>query len=195
MKSEEANARYCLGKLGSDAIVALANKWLAEGTYTNSLGELCAIREPQMSVVGPLFETAMRELGVGSTTRAEAALQLTQCTLRRISTGELEPVKGAEFLYWQVHHEISSDSPDRQYVGDTLGLEEVFCWLREIWDCRDGSMILYHTDLPRDLAEQKFIEHLIEAAQAWEQREHTTRKSRLPHVPLGTKLSTFGMKT
>ncbi len=163
MKPEEANARYRLGKLSSDAIVALANDGLAEGKYSDSLGELCTMRQPQMSAVGPLFEAAMRELGIATLTRLEAALFLVRMTLRHISTGELDPITGAEFLYWQVHHEVSAEVPDRKYLGDNLGLEEVFCWLREIWDCRDGSMILYHTDLPRDQAEKKFIEHLIEA--------------------------------
>ena len=65
------------------------------------------------------------------------------------------------------------ESPEAEPVqltlaaGDNLGLQYVFCWLREIWDCRDGSMILYHTNLPRDQAEAKFFEHLRESAADW----------------------------
>ena len=73
----------------------------------------------------------------------------------------------AEFLYWNVHHELVDDFPDKDYLGDNLGLQFVFCWLREIWDCRDGSMILYHTDLSREQAEVKFFEHLRESASDW----------------------------
>ena len=66
-----------------------------------------------------------------------------------------------------MHHELTDEFPDAEYLGDNLGLQNVFCWLREIWDCRDGSMILYHADLPRDQAEDKFFEHLRESATDW----------------------------
>ena len=172
MKRLETYARFMLGKLSSDEIVSVANAWINEGVYSGSLGELCTIASPEMSDVGPLFESAMQELGISRPSKLESALILTNETVHRIAQGELDPVTGAEFLYWQVHHELSSEFPDQQYVGDCLGLEQVFCWLREIWDCRDGSMILYHTDVPRDQAEKKFIEHLIEAAKEWKDKRH-----------------------
>jgi hypothetical protein len=185
METIEANARYRLGKLSSDGIVAVANAWLNNGIYSDSLGQLCSIAKPEMADVGPLFESAMTELGIATFTRIEAAMLLTKNTVQRISAGDINPVEGAEFLYWHVHHELSDELPDRKHVGDSLGLEFVFCWLREIWDCRDGSMLLYHTDLPRDQAEVKFIEHLTEAAKEWKEPEHTTKPSSLPRVPLG----------
>jgi hypothetical protein len=66
---------------------------------------------------------------------------------------------------------VSEDHPDEKYLGDSLGLEYLFCWLRELWDCRDGSIILHYTDLPRSEAEVKFKQHLFEASQTW-LREH-----------------------
>ncbi len=48
-----------------------------------------------------------------------------------------------------------------------MGFEKIFCWLREIWDCRDGSRLLYYTDLPRSEANIKFQEHLIEEVAVW----------------------------
>jgi len=180
MEPLHANARYRLGKLSSDGIVALANAWLNQGIYSDSLAQLYSIAKPEMADVGPLFESAMKQLGIVALTRIEAAMLLTKDTLQQVSSGEVNPVEGAEFLYWHVHCELSAELPDSKYVGDSLGLERVFCWLREIWDCRDGSMILYYTDLPRDQAEKKFIEHLIEAAKEWKQPNHTTMPSSLP---------------
>jgi hypothetical protein len=119
----------------------------------------------------------MQELGVRTVTRAEAGWLLTQHTLKGMAIGETDAVAGAEFLYWDVHNELSSELPDQKYVGDSLGLEYVFCWLRELWDCRDGSILLYHTDLPRQEAEVRFTEHLVEAARDWIREEHTS------HVP------------
>ena len=94
----------------------------------------------------------------------EAAKTIIQKTLKRIVAKEIEPDVGASFLYWDVHHELFDEFPDKEYVGDNLGLEHIFCWLREIWDCRDGSMLLYHSDLSRPEAEKKFKEYLVEEA-------------------------------
>lgn len=167
MNPDEANARFVLGKLSSDAIVRLANQWIDSGLYTEALGELCMIKSPVMSEVGPMFASAMKELGIGCPSRLEAAMLLVRVGMERVSRGCATPVEEAEYLYWDVHHEVSDINPDKEYVGDSLGLGSVFCWLREIWDCRDGSMILYHTELPRHEAEKKFIEHLKEAAAEW----------------------------
>lgn len=82
-------------------------------------------------------------------------------------SGEIDLMVGANFLYWDVHHEITDELPDGKYLGGNLGFEHIFCWLREVWDCRDGSRILYYTDLPRDEAEVKFLIHLKEEAEAW----------------------------
>jgi len=68
---------------------------------------------------------------------------------------------------YDVHLNIFGERPDKKYAGDSLGLEHIFCWLREIWDCRDGSIILYYSDLPRIEAEEKFKEHLIDESQKW----------------------------
>lgn len=166
MSPREANALFSLDKLSSDEIVRLANEWIDDGLYTTALGELCTMRSPVMSEVGPLFVSAMKEFGVWSANRQEAAEALLRTGLERLSLGCTDPVKEAEFIYW-IHHEVSNEMPDRKYVGDSLGLEHVFCWLREIWDCRDGSMILYHADLPREEADKKFIQNLREAAADW----------------------------
>ena len=62
---------------------------------------------------------------------------------------------------------VEDELPDGEHLGTNLGFEHIFCWLREIWDCRDGSMILYHTDLPREEAERKFLEDLKHEAENW----------------------------
>ncbi|YCM43885.1 hypothetical protein V2O64_21485 [Verrucomicrobiaceae bacterium 227] len=176
MNPDEAHARFVLGKLNSDAIVDLANAWIDGGTYSDSLGELCTISGPIMSEVGPLFVSTMKELGRSTPSRREAAEVVIESSLRRISDGCAEPLKEAEFLYWNVHHELVDDFPDKDYLGDNLGLQYVFCWLREIWDCRDGSMILYHTDLPREQAEVKFFEQLRESASDWLRNTQSGRR-------------------
>ena len=109
----------------------------------------------------------MNALRIKEPTSVESAHTLLTAELNEIVKGELKPEERASFLYWNVHHELTNELPDKEYIGDNLGLEHIFCWLREIWDCKDGSMILYHNDLPRPEAETKFKEHLIEEAQKW----------------------------
>lgn len=164
MEPLEAFSLYKLRKLSSEKIVSLANYWLKNGLYTENIGELSMVINPIMSEVAPIFEKAMRELQIEEPSKFEAANTIIHITLKRIIANEIDPDEGASFLYWDVYHELSELMPDEKYVGDSFGLEYIFCWLREIWDCRDGSMILYHTDLPRAEAEKKFKEHLVEEA-------------------------------
>ena len=167
MKPKEAYALYILNNLNSNEIVELANEWLLNGFFTDSLTDLIFEKEPEMYIVGPMFEALMEELNIPSLTRLEAAHIAIKRILTRIVNKEIEPRVGASSIYYDVWSEIEEEYPAIKYLGDSLGLEFIFCWLREIWDCRDGSMILYYSDLPRDQAEQKFEEHLIEEARNW----------------------------
>jgi hypothetical protein len=40
----------------------------------------------------------------------------------------------------------------------------MYTWYRELQDAKDGSMLLYYTELPRSQAEERFSEHLKEEA-------------------------------
>jgi hypothetical protein len=165
MELVEAHARYKLSLLTTDALVAQARGWIESGAYfSNALVDIYTQPNPCMADIGPMLETAMQELGVEEGTRIETARKLVSITLNHIASGEADPVEGATLLYY-LHIDLQPDLPEEDYVGDSLGLEHVFCWLREVWDCRDGGMILYHTDLPREEAEQKFIQHIVEEAQ------------------------------
>ena len=170
MKPNIAIALYVLGKLHSKQIVDLSHEWLMDGIFTDSINFISAEKKPEISVVGPLLEKAIVELGEEIPTRIEAAKIAIRDTAERMVSGIEDPLKGAEFIYWNIHHEINDELPDQEYLGDNLGLENIFCWLREIWDCRDGSMVLYYSELPRNIAEKKFFEHLVEETEKWLQK-------------------------
>jgi hypothetical protein len=126
MDPSEAYARFVLHQLTSDKIVELADAWLASGVYTDSLGELFAIKSPVMAEVGPLFLSAMKELGVNTPDRKAAARLLIHRGFTRVSEGCSDPVFEAEFLYWGVYHEMSNELINEKYLGDSLGLEPKF---------------------------------------------------------------------
>jgi hypothetical protein len=52
-------------------------------------------------------------------------------------------------MYLDLHPDYMKIIPEEEFLGSNLGVKAIFCWLREIQDCRDGSMILYYGDLPR----------------------------------------------
>jgi hypothetical protein len=167
MEPNEAYALYILNNLNSNKIVELANTWILTGLFTDSLNDLCWEKDLDMYVVAPMFEKLMEELNISPLTRLEAAKLIIEIILTKIIHKEIEPEVGGSFIYNYVWGEVEGEYPVIKYVGDSLGLEHIFCWLREIWDCRDGSKILYYTDLPRNQAVKKFEEHLIEEAQNW----------------------------
>jgi len=167
MKPEVALSLYILDNLPSESIVNLANEWLTEGIFTESLSEIIFEKSPSMSTIGPLFESALKEIGIDTPTKIEAAKVVLKDTIQKMVSGETDLMEGANFIYWNIHHKITDELPDGEYLGTNLRLEYIFCWLREIWDCRDGSMILYYSDLPRDQAEKKFLAHLKEEAEKW----------------------------
>jgi len=162
-----AIAYYQLRLLSSGDLVALADNWLNQGIYTDSINYLQMEKDPIMSEVSELFLQAMEDMKVDIPTRIAAAWIVTEDIMERIVLGSIDLMDGVNFIYWDVHHEIDTELPDGKYLGSNLKFEQVFCWLREVWDCRDGSRLICHEDLPRDKAEQKFIGYLMDECQKW----------------------------
>ena len=73
MRPEIAISHYKLGKLSTYSIVDLADLWLEEGNYTDSLNYIVMEQNPSMAYVGPLFERAIKELGLAVPDKVEAA--------------------------------------------------------------------------------------------------------------------------
>lgn len=158
----EAFSLYKLDLLNSQEVVTLSNYWLEQNIYTETLCELCTIKNPIMSDINPLFLEVMKELKISEPQKVDAIEQVIKITLKHITDRNMTPERGASFLYWKINVDLSDEFPDSEFVGDRFGLEHIFCWLREIWDCNDGSILLYYNDLPRNEALIKFKEHLLE---------------------------------
>ncbi|MDC1142808.1 hypothetical protein OAU50_06925 [Planctomycetota bacterium] len=174
MTPQHAYSLFEIGLLSSEEIHYFAHLWLGQGIYTDSLMEIISEPTPQMSTLGPLFKSAMKELGFVKPSLKEAARCVCQVTLEKMVTNEIGLEEGASYLYWKISTGLATELPDVKYVGDAVGLARVFTWLREIWDLRDGSMILYYTDLPPEEAQTKFIEHIHEEAKVWLQQNQIT---------------------
>jgi hypothetical protein len=124
-------------------------------------------KDPIMSEASEMFLKAMEEMNVDIPSRVASAWIVAEDIMERIVSGSIQLMEGVNFIYWDVHHEIDTELPDGKYLGSNLKLEQVFCWLREVWDCRDGSRLICHEDLSRDEAEQKFLGYLMDECQKW----------------------------
>lgn len=162
-----AIAYYQLRLLSSADLVTLADTWLNQGIYTDSINYLQMDKDPIMSEASELFLKAMEEMNVDIPTRVTSAWIVTEDIMERIVSGSIDLMEGVNFIYWDVHHEIDTELPDGKYLGSNLKLEQVFCWLREVWDCRDGSRLICHEDLSRYEAEQKFLGYLLDESKNW----------------------------
>lgn len=171
----EAFALYKLNLLSGEEIYSFANDKLNEGVYTDSLNDIFAESDHSLYVLGPIFESAMEQLSVPQLSKYEASILLIRCNAEKVLKHVKSPKESAEFLYYKVHRNMVSEVPDKSYLGDNLGLDNVFAWLRELWDCMDGSMLLRFNDLPRDSAKDKIMSELTNSFRDWLQSPITNR--------------------
>jgi hypothetical protein len=174
-------ARYVLGLADGEYLVAVADRALSEGIYSPALHELWQQSTPEMPElrgvartamreVRPLFEQALRELGLGLPSRAEAAWLLSRQVMKQIVGSQGSP-REALCLLHDVVDASRSDLPDRRFVGDALdlaGLMGIFWSYREPhYNCSvpAGRLVTNEDELAMLLDR-----HAREEALAWMQR-------------------------
>lgn len=160
---EIAAAHYSLDLLSGDDMVDLAVSWLDGGIATYSVTVLAGEVHPSMSTTAPLFKSALNELGIPIPSQVDAANTVLIWYLKCIVSGTVSPVDGMAAIENNIYYRFREEESEK-HVGDSLGIEHMFTWYRELQDAADGSMLLYYTDLPRNKAVEKFTEHLKEEA-------------------------------
>lgn len=82
-----AAAEYVLDAASSEDLRRVADEALTRGIYSYSLGELGTTTNPTYWVVRPLFQAAMKELGIALPSVQDAHNQLVTYHLRRLTEG------------------------------------------------------------------------------------------------------------
>jgi len=141
----------------------LADYWLANNFESDSLFKLCYVDKTDEQEIYNLFKMAMNELSLKAPSVADAQKILIKSILEKMVNTELDVYAGMR----DIDYNLYPIDRDDKYRGDALGFEKIFMFYRELTDCRDGSMIFYYDDLPREEAEQKFIEHILEESKIW----------------------------
>lgn len=107
MDLEIAAAYWSLGMLTSNKLPEIATAALLEGLDSPSLRILAGEYDPIMAEVGPLFERALRELGVLVPEPFEAGMRVAGYIGQRIISGEVSPYEGAREI-WRMYNHVEA---------------------------------------------------------------------------------------
>ncbi len=169
---EEKIADYVLGNRTSSQLPDIAISGLEEDLESESLLILAGMSKNDNSFeIARYFNKMLEELGTELPSKLEAANVLITLYLNKMVS---EPENGFD-LMTKIHNEIyhanewSQTNPElkKEFVGEELGLQHLYTWYRELQDFGDGSMLLYHNDLPPKEQKKKFESHLIKEAKNW----------------------------
>ena len=141
-----AAARYVLHLTDTAEIIRLADELLSNGVYTQALGELLFLPDPRYtaSEPGPIFERAVRELGLPVLNREEAALTLVRQCLRDVAEGAQEPSKAIMDFYQEVYRDLQWES----WVGvlpEAWGIRHLASWSYRYEEVHELLAAGYHT--------------------------------------------------
>ncbi len=105
MDSEDlqlVQARWVLGHISSAVVPKIALEALEAGFDTPALRVLAGEVRPIASDVGPVFERAFQELGLGTLTRESAGRVIARWWARSIIRGDATPYEGAKAIWTEV---------------------------------------------------------------------------------------------
>jgi hypothetical protein len=161
-----AAARHVLRLLPSDTATELAHELLQAGVYSYSLGELATLRHPIMSDVGPLFESALKELGFALPSREAAAKTVAQHYICGIVEGAFSCWNALSGFMHECYWPLQSEDVGN-YLFNTLGCQRLvseywaFDYLQEL--ANDNAL------QPRYVVEQLTIveQRVLEFGEQW----------------------------
>lgn len=144
-----------------------ADGMLNQGVYSEGFARLWSLSDVTMSEVAPLFEAAMRELGVSGPSRADAKRLLVAEILKQIVDQRVKPLTGlAEFTDW-VHRTSWSEGCDQVAFCKWIGLMDLYgaYWSYDELECMRSSRELS----PRYYADEllKLEQRVVEVAHWW----------------------------
>lgn len=89
---EEASAFYALDLISSEELVDVAEAAMSSGREAEALTWLAIESDKSRSTVGPLFEQALRELGVATLPASECCIVVATVWAKQVQAGTLDPV-------------------------------------------------------------------------------------------------------
>jgi hypothetical protein len=171
-----ADARLVLGMIRSWDLSSIANKALEEGIYTPDLAEVALTRDPIMSDIGPLWEKALKELGIARPSREQAEWIVVRDCMVRIVRGELDPGIGLNEVI-DLHLGSSEFRIRERMAGEKLGTEG---FIELYYRDEDPESSSWWSSLARpfgDSPKRQFDRTVVRLARAWlEQHPEESRE-------------------
>jgi hypothetical protein len=148
-----AAARRALGLLTTEEMVRTARDLLADGVYSDSLGELATTeRDPALRDVEPLLPAALRELGIPEPAPEEAIARLVKQAFRELLEAAPDPCDWARRFYEQLVQPLQ--------FGPFKGLVED-CGLRPLISCHhDMEMFASFLEAVEGMPPTEAAQHL-----------------------------------
>ena len=125
-------AKVVLGNTDSDEIVEIANESLDEifgkspEVESNSLIDLAISTDLSREDASGLLQRSFTELELVWPSFDAAASNLIAYWLRKITERQVTPRDGMQILYYEVFPLVEERKPSKKYVGDGVGLEQLF---------------------------------------------------------------------
>jgi hypothetical protein len=169
MKFIENIANYVLGNVSRTKFPEMAMSALEDKIESESIIILAGMTDRDNTFeLEQYFNKALNELQIKLPEKLKSAKILVRYYLNKMINNKKEAFeimrKIDNDIYKRINWEIELSSDKGDYVGIELGLESLYTWYRELQDYKDGSLLLYYSELSREKQHEKFEEHLIEEA-------------------------------
>jgi hypothetical protein len=169
MNFKEKIANYCLGNLQRNHLPSIALTALEEGIESESLLILASMSDrDNVFELQQYFDSSINELELVLPDKYTSAQILLSYYINEMI---IYPDKAYEIMILidnqimgQVDWEKELALPKIEYVGEALGLENLYTWYRELQDFEDGSRLIFYNDLPKHEQKRKFQFNMISEA-------------------------------
>lgn len=114
---EVAALRWAIGTQPAEQLPDLATDALVRGLDSPALRELAGMARDDFWRIKSLFEVTTEELGIVIPDEQTALWLLAKNTAAEIVAGTVSPSRGADWIWWEIHHRIAREGDLRVFGG------------------------------------------------------------------------------
>jgi hypothetical protein len=127
-------AKLEFGLIHMDEVPELAGRALAEGIDSKSLRILGGLEKSDSLEISEYLKKTLRELGVESPARKEAARQLILFYIDQIINQQIKIQEGLRNIVREVYGKMEQETKDERLAGESIGIHELIASYWEIDD-------------------------------------------------------------
>lgn len=172
MNFKEKLSEFVLGNRTISQTPDMALTAINEGIESESINILAGMSNRDSPFeLQQYFDHALTEIEILLPTKLEAAETLLRHYLKKLISNPRDAfsilIEIDNNVYKTTKWRDINPSLSANYVGEELGLQNLYIWYRELSDFNDGSRLSYYNHLPRNKQKEKFESHAVEEAKEW----------------------------